>query len=239
MTLCIAVEYEGGILLGCDSRTVYGRGVPISRDTNKIHIIKKEGVAKEEIAVMGAGIVAFVDKFIRMFKSEDLTKIAESIGKSSLILSDVINKVAEPLAAAIYNEYVEERKIVREEPFDLIIAGFEEDKADVFTLYGLGIAEPIHDFGAIGSGAAYAELFLRHLLPSKREIDNVIEPVCYTIRLVGTIDPYVGGKINLATISEEGIKDLSDKAVELQERMATNALKAAMEELKKVLNKKR
>jgi len=31
MTLCVAVKCEDGILIASDSRTVYGRGVPISR----------------------------------------------------------------------------------------------------------------------------------------------------------------------------------------------------------------
>jgi hypothetical protein len=53
MTLCIAVKCEDGILIASDSRTIYGHGVPISRDTNKIHnpYIRKGGSSEEEGSV--------------------------------------------------------------------------------------------------------------------------------------------------------------------------------------------
>ena len=93
------------------------------------------------------------------------------------------------------------------------------------------------DFSAIGSGAAYAELFLRYLLPPQRRLENVIQPVCYTIRLVGTIDPFVGGKINLVSVTPREIKDISQSAVELPEQKAREALRTAMEELKAQVEK--
>ena len=48
LTLCIGIKCEDGILIASDSRAVYGRGVPISRDTNKIYIIDKEEVIREK-----------------------------------------------------------------------------------------------------------------------------------------------------------------------------------------------
>ncbi len=242
MTLCIAVKCKDGVLLACDSKIVYGRGVPISRETNKIHILEVDGAIKGKIAIMGAGIIAFIDKFIRMFSSGDIKKSANDVGKETLKLSEIINKVAEPIASVIYEEYVKERKVIKESPFDMIIGGFEaDDMPEVFTLYGDGLAEPIHDFGSIGSGSAYAELFLKYLLPTseERKIEEVIEPVCYVIRLVETIDPYVGGKINLAKITSSGIIDISNSAVSLPKDIAERALKSAMNQLKEILNRKR
>ncbi len=242
MTLCVAVKCKDGILLGCDSKTVYGRGVPISRETNKIHILQIEGAIKNQIAIMGAGTIAFIDKFIRMFRGGNIKELANKVERQMLTLSEIINKVAEPIASVIYDEYVKERKIIREAPFDMIVSGFEaENEPDAFILYGDGLAEPIYDFGTIGSGAAYAELFLRHLLPpsNDRVIENVIEPVCYTIRLVETIDPYVGGKINLAKVTSNGIEDISNSAVSLPKDRAERALQSAMNKLKEFLNRKR
>jgi 20S proteasome alpha/beta subunit len=132
---------------------------------------------------------------------------------------------------------VERRKIV-EDTCDLIVAGFENaERVDAFTLYGTGLAEPIDDFSAIGSGAAYAELFLRYLLPLERKLESVIKPVCYTIRLVGTIDPFVGGKLNLTSVTPQDIKDISQSAIELPEQKAREALKSIMESLKGLLEK--
>ncbi|MEM2197308.1 MAG: hypothetical protein QW290_09535 [Sulfolobales archaeon] len=236
MTLCIAVKCKDGILIASDSRTVYGRGVPISRDTNKIHIIEKEGLVGKKIALVGAGTIAFIDKFVRMFTNTDMVEIAKKdLNKDELSLSEVLSKVAEPLASTLHREYVEERKIV-EDTFDMIIGGYESDeKVDAFTLYGIGLAEPIDDFSAIGSGAAYAELFLRYLLPPERKIESVIKPVCYVIRLVGTIDPFVGGKINLVSVSPKDIEDISSSAVELPEKEARDSLQHVMEKLKELL----
>ena len=195
-----------------------------------------------KIALVGAGTVALIDKFMRMFMSFDLSEVARELNKERLSLSEVLSKVAEPMVSALYNEYVRDRQVVREDSFfDLIVAGFEEDnEVSAFTLYGAGLAEPINDFGAIGSGAAYAELFLRHLLPpqSQRNISEAIRPVCYTIRLVETIDPFVGGRINLISITSQGIEDISDRVVELPGAEAEKALKAAMERLKELLNRR-
>jgi 20S proteasome alpha/beta subunit len=238
MTLCIAVKCEDGILIASDSRTVYGRGVPISRDTNKIHILEKEGLVGRKIALVGAGTVAFIDKFTRMFLNTDLVKIAEEdLDKKELSISEALSKVAEPLASTLHDEYVDKRKIA-EYTYDLIIAGFENNqKVDAFVLYGTGLAEPIDDFSAIGSGAAYAELFLRYLLPSQRKLENVIKPACYTIRLVGTIDPFVGGKLNLVSVTPQEIKDISQSAIELPEPKAREVLKTTMENLKALVEK--
>ena len=193
---------------------------------------------RKKAALVGAGTVAFIDKFLRMFINTDLVKIAnEDLNKSELSLSEALSKVAEPLASTLRDEYVERRKIA-EYTYDLIIAGFESaEKVDAFTLYGTGLAEPIDDFSAIGSGAAYAELFLRYLLPSERKLENVIKPVCYTIRLVGTIDPFVGGKLNLVSVTSRDIEDISQSAVELSELRAREALKSIMEGLKELLEK--
>jgi 20S proteasome alpha/beta subunit len=207
---------------------------------NKIHILEKEGLVKKKVALVGAGTVAFIDKFIRMFMNMDLIKIAkEELNKNELSLSEILSKIAEPLASTLRDEYVEKRKIA-EYTYDLIMAGFENtERVDAFTLYGTGLAEPIDDFSAIGSGAAYAELFLRYLLPSERRLENVIKPACYTIRLVGTIDPFVGGKLNLTSVTSQDIKDISQSAVELPELKAREALKSTMESLKAMLEKVR
>jgi len=239
MTLCMVIQCTDGILIASDSRTVYGRGVPISRDTNKIHIIEHKGLVGGKIAVVGAGTVAFIDKFIRMFRGTDFEEIARDAGLDKLNLYYAMNKIAEPIASTLYKEYVEGRKVVKEEEtFQAIIAGFEQEGIpDAFILYSFGLAEPVDDFGAIGSGAAYAELFLRYLLPSERKIESVIKPACYTIRLVGTIDPFVGGKMNLVSISQQGVKDVSDQAVELPEKISHEALKCSMNALKDFLSR--
>ncbi|MHC1585721.1 MAG: Ntn hydrolase family protein [Candidatus Syntropharchaeia archaeon] len=239
MTLGIVVECEDGLLLACDSRTVYGRGVPVQRETNKIFILKKERLQKEQIAVIGAGTVAFMDKFIRMLRDTNLVEIAEEIAENHILsISELVNKVAEPAAHILYEEYVERRKL-KEELFSLILAGFEPNgNPDAFILYDVGLAEPFSDFGTIGSGAAYAELFLRNLLPSKRKINDVIKPVCYTIRLVSTMDPYVGGRINLALVNEQGITNISNKTVEISDDIAKESLKQAMEDLRRYINEK-
>jgi 20S proteasome alpha/beta subunit len=236
VTLCIAVKCEDGVLVASDSRTVYHRGVPISRDINKIHIIEKKGLVQGKLAIVGAGTVTFIDKFIRMFLDTNLEKVAkEELNKSELSLSEVMSKVAEPLIRIIYDEYVERRKIDYY-TCDLIIAGYETPlRADAFVLYGIGLAEPVNDFSAIGSGAAYAELFLRHLLPQQRKVESVIKPVCYTIRLVGTIDPFVGGKLNLVAATPQGIEDISESAVELPEPRAREVLSSVMKNLKELL----
>ncbi len=238
MTLGIAVKCEDGILLACDSRSVYGRGVPIQRETNKIHYIEREGIAGGQVLILGAGTVAFIDKFLRLFRDTDLTSICEEIRQKNLHLSHIVNKIAEPLIRALFREYVEERKLSDLYSLSLILGGFERDKvAEAFVLWDIGLAEPVDGFSTIGSGAAYAELFLRYLLPAERKIEDVIKPVCYTIRLVESIDPYVGGKINIASIKHGGnIENLSEKVPEISVEKAKKLLDSAMNELRRGFN---
>jgi hypothetical protein len=122
------------------------------------------------VALVGASAAAFIDKFIRGFLGADLVKIArDDLGKEELSLSETLSKVAEPLSKALYEEYVEERKI-NDYTYDLIIAGFEDaERVDAFTLYGRGLAEPVDDFTAIGSGGGLRRALLKVLPPLREE----------------------------------------------------------------------
>ncbi|MFW6173013.1 MAG: hypothetical protein ACOC5T_04650 [Elusimicrobiota bacterium] len=234
MTLGIAVECEDGILLACDSMSVYGRGVPVQRESNKIYTIKKDRLENGEINVVASGTTAFFDKFIRMIRNTDLEAVADEISEGyRLSITDFVNRVAEPLASSLRTEYLDERKLGGggDELFTLIIGGFENGYPTAYILFDVGLAEPLENFGTIGSGAAYAELFLRNVLPEKREINDVIKLVCYTISLVGIMDPYVGGKINLGVITKEGYRDVSHEAVDVPIEEAKKLLKENMKNL--------
>lgn len=190
------------------------------------------------MALVDAGLMAFIDKFIRGIKNENFASIAkEHLNKENLSISDVLNKVAEPLTSVLHQEYVRERSVA-ESTLDLIIAGYEDERTiEAFTLYEVGLSEPVNDFSAIGSGAAYAELFLRYLLPQERTLENVIKSVCYTIRLVGTMDPFVGGKINLMSATEGDIQDISNRAseFELEDTKARQVLQSSIGRLSELL----
>jgi 20S proteasome alpha/beta subunit len=87
----------------------------------------------------------------------------------------------------------------------LIVAGATRDKLlRAYVVYGDGLTEEIDSYGTIGSGAAYAELFLRFLVkePEIRSSDARGLAV-YAVKGVELMDPNVGGPVNTLTMTME------------------------------------
>jgi len=251
MTVGVALCCKDGIVLASDSLATFSRGAPVARFTNKVYIIKHSDLL-HPIAVAGAGMTAFIDKFVdRVTRTgiESASKAAER----KLDVVDFVERVAEPVVSIMLKEYMIDRNQFFRAPISdfelsMLVAGATAPHADApaeiraYNIHSIGLAEQVSGYGTIGSGAAYAELFLHGFVPEpdKLSVADAVKLVCYTIKGVEIMDPNVGGETRVCSLewaapgkkSGEGKKQLS---VKLQD--AKLLPKAAKEKMEDVLNK--
>lgn len=217
MTVGIGIKCSDGIVLACDSLTTFGRGVPVLRYNNKVNILTHDKL-ENEVAVICAGLTAYFDKF-RDRACRTGIALASDQNKRKLDIIDFSQDVCEPIMTALLKEYTIDRTKflgvpMTEFSLSLIVTGAtHENELRAYFISSSGISEPIERYGTIGSGAAYAELFLRFLLAeSVVNVNRAAEIAIYAIKGVELMDPNVGGETNVKTISlrdrKLSIKDL-------------------------------
>lgn len=206
MTVGIVIKCKDGVVLACDSLATFARGVPVSRYTNKVHTIQHDAL-KNPVAMIGAGETTFIDKFLSQ-ADRMMTFEAKKKDFKKLDIEEFAERICEPNTAILFKEYIIDRykffgTRIGEYDLSIIIAGAKHDgDLRAYFVYGNGLTEAIADCGTIGSGAAYAELFLRQIIPDLPQI-TVEDTAClatYAIKGVGIMDPYVGGKTNTSIL---------------------------------------
>ncbi len=235
MTVGIAIKCSDGIVVSCDSLTTFSRGVPVKRYTNKVYLLDQEGL-HQPIAVIGAGISAFIDKFIDEARRDAIPNACQDLG-ARLDIIDFCTYVGEPLAAALFKKYYIERNKFFGAPIGdfslyVIVAGATRDnELRAFILYPDGVTENISDYGTIGSGAGYAELFLRDLLSRADDLQTKdAARICvYAIKGVEIMDPHVGGDANVHILKMNGDR------LEVEDFSSSEISDGAWEKMKMVL----
>jgi 20S proteasome alpha/beta subunit len=177
MTVGVAICCKDGIVMGCDSLATFSRGAPVSRFTNKLFIIEHKDLLSP-VAMVGAGMTAFMDKFLDRTKREGIGIAAAEI-KRKLDIVDFVERVCETVVTLLVKEYAIDRNRFFGGPLSdfslsMLIAGStssEHGAAELraYNIHSVGLAESIDGYGTIGSGAPYAELFLHGLLPEPQK----------------------------------------------------------------------
>ena len=213
MTVGVVIKCSEGIVLACDSLSTFGRGVSISKYENKIHIIDREELFLP-VAVIGAGVGAYMDKFLYRLNRGGIGSTRERYGRP-LDVIDFAEGVVENLVTVLFKEYEIDRRKFLETPvpqFNLMLtfAGMTlNGNLRAFIAYPDGLTENVDFYGTIGSGAAYAELFLRDLRFIDEEIDitEATGLAVYAVSGAAIMDPNVGGNINVLIMQpqENGI----------------------------------
>lgn len=209
MTVGVVIKCSEGIVLACDSLSTFGRGVSISKYQKKMHVIEGQELAYP-VAFVGAGIGAYVDKFMYRMNRGGLASAMQRYGRP-LDVIDFAEGVCENLVTVLFKEYEIDRRRFLDTPVPqfnlmLIFAGqTHSGNLRAFIAYPDGLTENIDQYGTIGSGAAYAELFLRDLGFVEDEIDltDAAGLAVYAVQGAAIIDPSVGGTINALLISQE------------------------------------
>ncbi len=89
----------------------------------------------------------------------------------------------------------------------LIVAGATRDREfRAFFVHQDGLTESIPDYGTTGSGAAYAELFLRDIVSTKKlpTVQEAANLALHAVKGAEIMDPNVGGKAKVVRMSLEG-----------------------------------
>ncbi len=203
MTVGIAIKCHDGVVVSCDSLSTFSRGVPVKRYSNKVNILEQQELANP-IAVVGAGMSAFIDKFVDEARRDAIPNARRDLDEPIDII-DFCTYVGEPLAAALFKKYYIERNKFFGAPIgdfslDIVVAGATRGgELRAFILYPDGLTESVADFGTIGSGAGYAELFLRDLLTrlDKITVEDAARLSVFAVKGVEIMDPNVGGDTNV------------------------------------------
>lgn len=205
MTVGLGINCTDGIVLACDSMATFGRGVPVVRYTNKIHIVDHPQL-EHKVAAIAAGITLYWDKFRERATRHSIDAVASHLGRR-LDIVDFCEGVCEPIVTALLKEYAIDRAKFLGAPIvefslSMLVAGATKDgEIRAYFVHPEGVTEPLEHFGTIGSGAAYAELFLRYLLAeSQIDTTRASRLACYAVKGVELMDPNVGGEANVATV---------------------------------------
>lgn len=209
MTVGVAIKCSEGIVLACDSLSTFGRGVSVSKYQKKFHIIDREELAYP-VAIIGAGATAYIDKFLYRMRRGGLENARQRFGRP-LDIIDFAEGVCENLVTILFKEYALDRRKFLEAPvpnFDLmlVVAGRTHDgDLRAFIAYYDGLTENITQYGTIGSGAAYAELFLRDLgfIDEEINIKDAAGLAVYAVQGAAIMDPDVGGDVNVLMLKSD------------------------------------
>jgi len=203
MTVCVAFKCKDGLVMASDSLTTFARGVPVLRYANKVDVIKHDGL-ENPVAAAAAGTVAFYDKFKRRALRTGI-EVGRKQLKHKLDIIDFCDAVCEPILTGLSREYEIERSRALGYPtfrldLSMIVAGVDRSgDLQAYFVHAPGLTEPIQDYGTIGSGAAYAELFLRYFLEDSDHVtaDRGAKIAIYAIKGVELFDPHVGGRTSV------------------------------------------
>lgn len=206
MTVGVVVRCKDGMVLGSDSLATFTRGSPVARYTNKVYVIEHEAL-HHPVGLIGAGMTAFIDKFVDRVKREGISVAAEGKNKK-LDIVDFSDNVCETIVSILFKEYVFDRNKffganLNDYSLSMIVAGTTFDgELRAYHIHGDGIAESIDGYGTIGSGAAYAELFLHGFIPEpeKVTIDEAVRLTTYAVKGAEIMDPNVGGDTQICIL---------------------------------------
>ena len=160
MTVGVVIKCNEGIVLACDSLATFGRGVSISKYQKKIHTLDREELVLP-ISLIGAGVGAFVDKFLYRLNRGGLGAARERYGRP-LDIIEFAEGVCENLITVLFKEYEIDRRRFLDAPvpqFNLMLIFTEmthNRNLRVFIAYPDGITKNIDLYGTIGIASAYA-----------------------------------------------------------------------------------
>lgn len=204
MTVVVGLKCIDGPVIATDSQSEYSRGVDVKRlNSNKLYELDGKYL------LAGAGVLAHIHVLVDNVKSQ--LKNQENSQRCSELNKDETENTVEQVLWTLVRHYNMERggfigTAEREffTPIAILAGGYYENDdlkyyCDILHCYD-GTIEPIEDYGAAGSGAAYAELLLKSLYYKGITVDEGIKVAAYVINEVISIDPHCGGDIQLGFI---------------------------------------
>jgi 20S proteasome alpha/beta subunit len=210
MTVIIGLLCEEGLVIACDSQVEFERGVAVKRlNANKIYSFE---VGNGIFAIAGAGKVADIERAIAYINAS----FEEFFSERGKLTKEGISETLEQCILSLHGIYniqksrflgfeVDQESAPTFNPLMLIGGVIKSEKNEDFlwNIYPIGLIEPIGDYSTLGSGAAYAELLLKDLYSYNLSLEQASKIAIYNVKEVKSIDPSVGGDINVAIINKE------------------------------------
>lgn len=195
MTIGIALKFEGGVVLACDSQITYGAApYKETKATSKL-----EQLARYHGCVM-AGTSA-IAKYLVLGVKQDLQN------EQDLDTQKIAEYTADQMAA-LYRRYAEKfegetANLADSLSCELIIAGVDGDDAQIFSVSSPGIISPEDYYAIIGSSKFYAGEVMENEFFPDMSTERTLFLATRAVVASTVMDPFVGGKIRLARIYGE------------------------------------
>jgi len=191
MTTIVALSCVNGIVIASDSQSTTG-AIKRSQE-DKIHNTRVN--KNTDVIFVGSGISAYISRFIDYFEEHKKDKEIK-------IIRDFADR-SEDMMRRLMKRYPE-MEIA-------IISGIRLKKDDniswgVYTLYSLGVADKIENYGCIGTGSTIAEYIISRLWFKGLTVEQGILLAIYVIDEVKKVDTYSGGLTKIVKITDEGVK---------------------------------
>jgi 20S proteasome alpha/beta subunit len=197
MTIIVGVKFSKGIVVATDSRETYGESDYIRDQARKVDTLIKK------FAVTSCGLTGATDRI--------LLQVKERVEKSAGLTFDELVKTCEDVMWDFYKKFKERlEKSGEEEGWNLQL--FSLDR--MVDIQENGFSEEESSYLCEGSGTPYAEYILRQRYKYNLTEDECKALVAYVVLQTSRIDPNVGGDINIATITKDGVNHLSRQNVD-------------------------
>lgn len=208
-TIIIGFKCVDGVVIASDSQAEFGRGVDVKRlNANKIYTIDGRYI------IAGSGTLAHIQVLVENVTFFLTNK--ESQQRSELNKDEAEMTTEQALWTLIKHYNIDRSNVfgVSERDYFDPIAVFagrsRENGIEYYVdiLHGYdGTIEPVSDYGAAGSGAAYAELLLKGLYYENITVEEAIKVAIYIIGEVKAIDPHCGGDTQVAILTADSQKN--------------------------------
>lgn len=134
MTLIVAMKYDKGVVMACDSRVIYGLAPLMREEPRKIESLGTN------VGMMGAGLTGAVDRAMEELKSTFPTS-------APLKIKDIIAK-SEDILWSFYKKHRERFEEEETEFPELVLVTFDK----IYRVYENGFSEEEKYYSILGSG---------------------------------------------------------------------------------------
>ncbi|VBB30352.1 unnamed protein product [Acanthocheilonema viteae] len=194
-TTLIAMEFDGGVVVGTDSRTSSGTYIS-SRATDKITpitdriVVCRSGSAADTQAI--SDVVKYYIEVYSMMEEEDVT-----VGRCAQIFRNFLYKYRDSLSASV------------------LVAGYDDIEGGQLYAVPLGGYVTRQRCASSGSGSTFVQGFLDSQWKPGMTVEKCKEIVLYAVALATIRDGSSGGVIRLAVIDKTGTQKMAITAIML------------------------
>ena len=201
MTVGVALKCENAVVLACDSQGTGGNyKAPM---TKLVQLDAYRGLLLSDMASIGREVA---DALVPQLK-EGAHTTPDVAERAADIMASVYSKLAKRHEAQV-------PQLADAYPAALLIGGYEKGSGQpqIYTVFSPGIATPVENFDAIGSGRVYAAPIVSREFFSPMNQERAQFLAVRAVMEACELDPYVGGAIRLALIrgGDKGYKERTD-----------------------------